>query len=107
MTQGNMLVWRIRLCLVLTAAALVHVNTGKNASHKREQMAATAIPVKCAAPPARSAAPLQDAAFGHAPAAEAGNDCGRLASPAAIRTTNRPIAKPDVVSPRFGALAAR
>jgi hypothetical protein len=108
MAQGNVLVWRVRLCLVLTAAGLVNVHGGKSASHEREQMAAIAIPVKCADPPARGTSALRASASGHVPAAEAGKYCGQLAGPApAIRATHRPSVKPDVASPRLGALAVR
>jgi hypothetical protein len=109
MARGNVLVWRVRLCLVLTAAGLVHVHGGKSASqHEPEQMAAIAIPVKCATTPARSTSPLRASASGDVPAAEAGKHCGQLAGPAApIRTTNRPSVKPEVVSPRLGAFALR
>jgi hypothetical protein len=106
MTMGSasIFVWRVRLCLVLTAVGLVFVNErGKDGPGDQERML-SAVSVKCPPPASRHSPALPESGIRSISPGESDKHCAQLAGQAVIRAGSGQKFKPDVGSPPLGAL---
>lgn len=107
MASASIFVWRIRLCLVLTATGMFFINSGKDGAPRQEQMLIAASHVKCPPPASRNSAASPAAGSPGASPADR-KPCAPLASAAVIRTSsNAQKFKPEIGSRALGALGTQ
>jgi hypothetical protein len=108
MTRASIFVWRLRLCLVLTAVGLALASGGdKNGPAKQEQMLSAVSHVKCPPSGGRNSAALESSGSRSASPAESDTLCAQLPGQAVIRTGSAQKFKSDVKSPALGALGGQ
>jgi hypothetical protein len=106
MTMGpaGIFIWRVRLCLILTAVGLVFVNTGGKSGPAKQERMLSPVSAKCPLPASRNSAAPQGPGTRPTSPAEPDKRCDQIPAQTVIRTGGGQKLKPDVGSHRLGAL---